>query len=82
MQPNVYDTWKEAYILLDGKTVTDIVQNLEDTFGVTIQLADDNLADKTLTGKLRTSVASDCIENLAVILDADVRKEGDTYVFE
>ena len=82
VQPQVYDTWKESYIVLDGKTVPDIVQNLEDTFGVTIKLADAHLADKTLVGKLRTEVASDCIENLAVILDADVRKEGDTYVFE
>ena len=81
VQPNNYDAWKESYIILDGKSVSDIVNDLEDTFGVTIKLQDSLLANKTLTGKLRTDVADECIENLAIILDAEVKKAGDTYQF-
>lgn len=82
VQPDLYDAWKESYLILDGKSLPEIIHSLEDTFGVTIKLADTQLGDKALTGKLRTDVADDCIENLAIILDADVKKDGDTYVFK
>lgn len=82
VQPDQYDAWKESYLILDGKTLPEIINSLQDTFGVTIKLEDAQLADKKLTGKLRTEVADDCIENLAVSLDADVKKVGDTYSFK
>lgn len=82
VEPAVYDAWKESYIVLDGKSLPEIITTLEDTFGVTIKLDDPRLANKKLSGKLRTEVAEDCIDNLASILDADVKKKGDTYLFE
>ncbi len=82
VQPDLYDAWKESYLVLDGKSLPEIVHDLEDTFGVTIKLDDAQLAQKKLTGKLRTEVAEDCIENLGLILGADVKKNGDTYLFE
>ncbi len=80
--PDFYDAWKESYIILDGKSLPEIISSLQDTFGVIINLDDAQLADKKLTGKLRTDVADDCIENLAIILGADVKKTGDTYLFK
>ncbi|MFD2934747.1 FecR family protein [Spirosoma flavum] len=82
VQPELYDAWKESYLILDGKSLPEIIRNLEDAFGVKIKLEDAQLADKRLTGKLRTEVAEDCIDNLSIILDANVKKEGDTYVFK
>lgn len=81
VQPDVYDTWKASYIVLDNKSLPEIVDVLEDTFGITIKLEDARLANKKLTGKLRTEVADDCLENLAIIVEADVKKTGDTYLF-
>ena len=78
--PAQHDAWKESFIVLDGKTLPEIINTLQDTFGVTIKLGDNELADKKLTGKLRTSVIGDCIDNLALILDANVQKDGTTYV--
>ncbi len=82
VQPDNYDAWKQSYLVLDGKSLPEIINSLQDTFGVTIKLEDAQLADKKLTGKLRTEVAADCIENLAIILDAEVKKDGDTYRFQ
>ncbi|WP_332367606.1 FecR family protein [Spirosoma telluris] len=82
VQPDLYDAWKASYIVLDGKSLPEIINSLEDTFGVTIKLEDAQLVDKKLTGKLSTEVAEDCIDNLSIILDADVKKVGDTYVFD
>ncbi|SOD99350.1 FecR family protein [Spirosoma fluviale] len=81
VQPDLYDAWKESYLILDGKSLPEIISSLEDTFGVTIKLDDQQLTNKTLTGKLRTEVVEDCIDNLAIILDAEVKKSGDTYSF-
>ncbi|CCH00406.1 anti-FecI sigma factor, FecR [Fibrella aestuarina BUZ 2] len=80
--PEAYEAWREAYLVLDGKSLPEIISTLEDTFGVTITLNNERLAGKTLSGKLRTKVADDCIEDLAIILEADVKKTGDTYLFE
>lgn len=82
VQPDLYDAWKESYIVLDGKNLPEIINTLQDTFGVTIKLEDAHLADKKLTGKLRTDVADDCIDNLAIIMEADVKKVGDTYLMK
>lgn len=82
VQPDVYDAWKESYIILDNKSLPEIINVLEDTFGITIKLEDARLANKKLTGKLRTEIADDCLENLAVIVEADVKKTGDTYLFK
>lgn len=79
VQPEHYEAWKESHIILDGKTLPEIINSLEDTFGVKINLSDSLLMNRKLTGKLRTEVADDCIENLSIILDANVKKEGDTY---
>ena len=81
VQPDVYDTWKASYIILDNKSLPEIINVLEDTFGITIKLEDAGLANKKLTGRLRTVVAEDCLENLAIIVEADVTKAGDTYLF-
>lgn len=82
VQPDNYDAWKESYLVLDGKSLSEIINTLQDTFGVTIKLDDAGLADKKLTGKLRTEIVGDCIENLASILDARVKKSGDTYLID
>ncbi|WP_338869056.1 FecR domain-containing protein [Spirosoma sp. SC4-14] len=82
VQPDLYDAWKASYIILDGKSLPEIINSLEDTFGVKINLSDSLLMNRKLTGKLRTDVADDCIENLGIILDANVKKTGDTYRFE
>jgi ferric-dicitrate binding protein FerR (iron transport regulator) len=82
VQPDVYDTWKASYIILDNKSLPEIINVLEDKFGITIKLEDARLANKKLTGKLRTEVAEDCLENLAIIVEADVTKAGDTYLFK
>jgi ferric-dicitrate binding protein FerR (iron transport regulator) len=82
VQPALYEAWKESYIVLDGKSLPEIITTIEDTFGVTIRLEDTLLMDKQLSGKLRTTVAEDCIDNLAIILEADVKKTGDTYLFK
>jgi ferric-dicitrate binding protein FerR (iron transport regulator) len=82
VKPDLYDAWKKSYLILDGKSLPEITNSLEDTFGVKIKLGDSLLVNKKLTGKLRTEVADDCIENLGIILDADVKKTGDTYLFE
>lgn len=78
--PALYDAWKESYLILDGKSLPEIISSLQDTFGVTIKLDDAQLTQKKLTGKLQTRVIEDCIDNLALILDAEVKKDGTTYV--
>ena len=45
VQPDRYVAWKASYMLLDGKSLPEIIATLEDTFGVTIKLENARLTD-------------------------------------
>lgn len=82
VQPELYDVWRESVIILNDKTVSDIVAILEDTYGIKIQFENPALLNKKLTGKLSLKSNEDFIENLAIILDVEVEKTEKGYIFK
>lgn len=82
VQPDQYDAWKESFLVLDGKSVSEIISEIEDTYGLSITLEDSTLFSKKLTGKLSLKVPEDCIDNLAIILDSDVVKNETGYTLK
>ena len=82
VQPTQYDAWKESFLVLDGKSVSEIISEVEDTYGLLITLEDSTLFSKKLTGKLSLKVREDCIDNLALILDSDVVKTETGYILK
>ena len=82
VQPELYDVWRESVIVLNDKTVAEIVAILEDTYGIKVQFENKSLIEKKLTGKLSIKSADDFIENLAVILDAEIEKTDKGYIIK
>ncbi|MBB5286421.1 ferric-dicitrate binding protein FerR (iron transport regulator) [Rhabdobacter roseus] len=80
VQPEHYNAWKESYLVLDDRPVTEIVDMLEDTYGLRVQFENKVLLSKKLTGKLSLKEMDDFIENLSTILDTDVEKTTDGYL--
>lgn len=68
--------WTKGEIILDNLTLPEIVAYLKDTYGTTVIIKDKALLDKQLVGKMPISNVEAFIENLAVSLDADIRKQA------
>ncbi|GGM90185.1 hypothetical protein GCM10010967_23900 [Dyadobacter beijingensis] len=81
VRPELYDSWKESMVVLDGKPVVEITQMLLDNYGISVTFADTNFLSKKLDGKLSLQSTDDFITNLATILDLEIEKRGKDYVF-
>ena len=82
VQPKRYDYWRDSVILLNDKTVLEIVQMLEDNYGITIEFETSELLNKKLTGSLSLQSTDEFIENFATILDAEFKKTERGYLFK
>ncbi|MCF2446744.1 FecR domain-containing protein [Dyadobacter sp. CY345] len=82
VRPELYDSWKESMYILDDKPVGELAEMLQDNYGIRVSFADTSFLNKRLKGKLSLSSPSDFVTNLATILDLEVEKKEDTYLFK
>jgi transmembrane sensor len=82
VQPDQYDVWRESVVVLDDRTISEIVEMMEDTYGIAMQFENPRLLNKKLSGKLSLKSTDDFIENLSTILDVEVEKTEKGYVFK
>lgn len=82
VQPEAYESWKESMIVLDGKPVSEITDMLLDNYGLRVTFADTTYLSKKLDGKLSLQSTDDFMTNLATILDLEIEKSGNSYLFK
>jgi transmembrane sensor len=82
IKPEQYDVWRESVVVLDDKSVAQLLDILQDTYGIKIQFEDSTLLDKKLTGKLSIKSTDEFVENLATILDVETEKTENGYLFK
>jgi transmembrane sensor len=81
VKPEQYDVWRESLVVLDNKSVSELIVLLQDTHGISIQFKNRSLLSKELTGKLSIKSIDDFVENLATILDVQAEKTENGYIF-
>ncbi|WP_159475002.1 FecR family protein [Dyadobacter sp. 3J3] len=82
VRTELYDSWKESMMVLDDKPVSEIAEMLQDNYGIHISFADTSYLNKRLNGKLSLKSTDDFITNLATILDLEVEKRDETFLFK
>lgn len=80
VKPEQYDIWQESLVSLNDKSVLEIAEMLEDTYGVTLTFEDSLILNKKLSGKLLIKSTDDFVENLATILDVKVQTTEKGYI--
>lgn len=80
VKPEQYDIWQESLVSLNDKSVLEIAEMLEDTYGVTLTFEDSLFLNKKLSGKLLIKSTDDFVENLATILDMKVQTTEKGYI--
>ncbi|GAB3162783.1 FecR family protein [Telluribacter humicola] len=81
VQPQLYDSWKESILIMDDKPVSEIVEIMNDTYGLKLYFADSSLLNKKLSGKLLVKDQNHFLENFSIILNANLEKTQDGYLF-
>lgn len=82
VKPELYAVWRESVVTLDDKTVLEIAEMLEDTYGITLTFEDSSILSKKLSGKLIIKSTDDFVENFATILDVKVQPTEKGYILK
>lgn len=76
-----YTSWTEGKLLLDKTNFSEIILMLEETYGLNIIVADDQLLDERISGSLSMADVNQLIADLAATLDITARIEEKTVYF-
>jgi ferric-dicitrate binding protein FerR (iron transport regulator) len=76
-----YLAWQQRKIVFDDTPLHEAAQMLQDTYGLSVEVADPEMAARKLTGELQTGDVNVLISALSRLLDADVQRNGNKIVF-
>ncbi|MFQ5640057.1 MAG: FecR family protein [bacterium] len=78
---NPFVTWWKKAMILEQTPFKDILQRLEETYGVRVKVSDKRLLKRTLSGSIENQNLVVVTDALANALKVPVRREGDLIIF-
>jgi ferric-dicitrate binding protein FerR (iron transport regulator) len=75
-----HTTWWQDHIKLEGTPFGDVARRLEETYGIRVQVRDESLRQRKLSGAIENRDLDVLITALAKALGAPVQREGDTVI--
>jgi ferric-dicitrate binding protein FerR (iron transport regulator) len=76
-----YTTWWQDHFKFENTPFLKIARRLEETYGVRVQMNDERLQQRRLTGAIENGDLEIIITALAKVLETSVRREGDAVIF-
>lgn len=76
-----YSSWKDHCIVMQDRPVSEILELLEDSYGVKVKLRDTTLLSRKLSGKLMIRGVDGFVNDLATILMTEARPVQGGYLF-
>jgi ferric-dicitrate binding protein FerR (iron transport regulator) len=77
----LYTTWWRDELVLEETPFEQVVQRLEETYGVTVQVKDKRLLERTLSGSMENRNLDVMMQALAKALRTTVSREGQVIIF-
>jgi ferric-dicitrate binding protein FerR (iron transport regulator) len=77
----LYTTWWRDYLILEDTPFEQIVRRLEETYGVTVEVKDKRLLERTLSGSIENRNLDVMMKALAKALRTSVSREGQVVIF-
>jgi len=72
----IYSAWKEHRFVFDHTSLQEIAFQLEENFGVKMQIADTVMAEREVTGTYEAENAQDLLDVLAKVLNVEMKQTG------
>jgi ferric-dicitrate binding protein FerR (iron transport regulator) len=82
VKPELYSVWKEEKIALDGMSLAEIARLLEDSYGYTTHIENNELAETKVSGTLVMKDEATLLQTLAFTLDIDIIKKDSVLNFK
>jgi ferric-dicitrate binding protein FerR (iron transport regulator) len=76
-----YTTWWHEEMVLDNTPFVEVVQRIEETYGVEVRVSDERLLERTLSGSIENQNLAIVTDALAKALQVSVKRNGQTIVF-
>ncbi|PKD44862.1 FecR family protein [Rhodohalobacter barkolensis] len=79
----VYTSWAGSNLVLDNTPLSDLISRIEFTYDVEVDVEDQTLLDKKLTGRFNNSDLNFLLSGLSKMLEADIDQQEQTvYIKE
>jgi transmembrane sensor len=82
VDPIYYSSWKSNRIIFSKTKLVDVIQNLNDTYGLKISVKDEEMLDMRVSGSAPTQNINDLINALSETFNIDFVKHGDSILLE
>jgi ferric-dicitrate binding protein FerR (iron transport regulator) len=76
----IHSAWKEHRFVFDHTSLQEIAFQVEENFGVKMQITDTLLAEREVTGTYKAEDAQDLLEVLAKVLNVEMKQSGKRIV--
>lgn len=73
-------TWHDHRFVFADTPLTDVANQLHDTFGITVQIPQANLMSRTVSGAFQAETADDLLQALALMMNLRIEQSGSVYV--
>lgn len=77
-QPQAYSSWKHRQFSFDKTPLSDIIQQVEENFGVDVQLTGSQLGSRRLSGTFKADSAPELLRAIAELLSLQYNQTGST----
>jgi ferric-dicitrate binding protein FerR (iron transport regulator) len=77
----IYTSWWREHLELEGAPFGQVIRRLEETYGIRIEVEDESLLQRTLSGSIENRNLEVITEALAKALSTTVRRKGQVVVF-
>jgi len=82
VDPERYNDWTRKQWVMDGTTLLDVTDRLEETFGLSVSFGSQDIAQERMTGVISIENLDELLDALAKVNELQVRREGSRLLFE
>lgn len=75
VDPAVPSAWKDGKLRFNGTTLGEVAQMLEDTYGVTVVIANSDLRQQTLSGTIPNNNIETILNGLSTVFDLHITRQ-------
>jgi ferric-dicitrate binding protein FerR (iron transport regulator) len=80
VRPEVYSSWTRKVWILDGMPLSEVAQQMEETYGLRVRITDKALAAEKMTGVVPTQNLDVLLEGLTTIFQMQVERQEQSII--
>lgn len=82
VDPAAQSSWQEGKLSFDGTTLGEVAQMLEETYGVTIVIADTGLKKQTISGTIPNKNLNTILKGLSTLFDLHIARQANRITIQ